>query len=388
MNLGPNVTHLKQGDRDVFLIGTAHISKKSVEEVRETIEAVQPDTVCVELCDTRYQAMNDVDRWRKLDIFQVIRQKKVLFLLSSLALSSYQRRMGEKLGVEPGAELKEAIRCCEAQSAELVLVDRDIQATLKRTWGNLSFWNKVKVLGGLFGGAFSDEELSEETLEQMKEKDQLSEMMNEFARVMPQVKTPLIDERDQYLISAINDAPGQRVVAVVGAGHVEGMLKHKDEKFDRAKLSEIPPPSRALSWIKWLIVALILGAFAIGVSRQSGESIEQMIWDWVLPNSIMAGLLALVAGAKPLSVLVATIASPITSLNPMLGAGMVVGLLEAWLRKPTVADAEALPRDVSTLGGVYRNAFSRVLLVAFLTNVGSSLGAYVALPLVLRTAFG
>ena len=388
MNLGPNVTHLKQGDRDVFLIGTAHISKKSVEEVRETIEAVQPDTVCVELCDTRYQAMNDVDRWRKLDIFQVIRQKKVLFLLSSLALSSYQRRMGEKLGVEPGAELKEAIRCCEAQSAELVLVDRDIQATLKRTWGNLSFWNKVKVLGGLFGGAFSDEELSEETLEQMKEKDQLSEMMNEFARVMPQVKTPLIDERDQYLISAINDAPGQRVVAVVGAGHVEGMLKHKDDKFDRAKLSEIPPPSRALSWIKWLIVALILGAFAIGVSRQSGESIEQMIWDWVLPNSIMAGLLALVAGAKPLSVLVATIASPITSLNPMLGAGMVVGLLEAWLRKPTVADAEALPRDVSTLGGVYRNAFSRVLLVAFLTNVGSSLGAYVALPLVLRTAFG
>ena len=388
MNLGPNVTHLKQGDRDVFLIGTAHISKKSVEEVRETIEAVQPDRVCVELCDTRYQAMNDVDRWRKLDIFQVIRQKKVLFLLSSLALSSYQRRMGEKLGVEPGAELKEAIRCCEAQSAELVLVDRDIRATLKRTWGNLSFWNKVKVLGGLFGGAFSDEELSEETLEQMKEKDQLSEMMNEFARVMPQVKTPLIDERDQYLISAINDAPGQRVVAVVGAGHVEGMLKHKDEKFDRAKLSEIPPPSRALSWIKWLIVALILGAFAIGVSRQSGESIEQMIWDWVLPNSIMAGLLALVAGAKPLSVLVATIASPITSLNPMLGAGMVVGLLEAWLRKPTVADAEALPRDVSTLGGVYRNAFSRVLLVAFLTNVGSSLGAYVALPLVLRTAFG
>ena len=177
-------------------------------------------------------------------------------------------------------------------------------------------------------------------------------------------------------------------VAVVGAGHVEGMLKHKDEKFDRAKLSEIPPPSRALSWIKWLIVALILGAFAIGVSRQSGESSEQMIWDWVLPNSIMAGLLALVAGAKPLSVLVATIASPITSLNPMLGAGMVVGLLEAWLRKPTVADAEALPRDVSTLGGVYRNAFSRVLLVAFLTNVGSSLGAYVALPLVLRTAFG
>ena len=114
--------------------------------------------------------------------------------------------------------------------------------------------------------------------------------------------------------------------------------------------SEIPPPSRALSWIKWLIVALILGAFAIGVSRQSGESIEQMIWDWVLPQFHHGRtFLALVAGAKPLSILVATIASPITSLNPMLGAGMVVGLLEAWLRKPTVADAEALPRDVSTL---------------------------------------
>jgi len=332
--------------------------------------------------------MSDADRWRKLDIFQVIREKKVLFLLSSLALSSYQRKMGEKLGVEPGAELKEAILASRRVGAELVLVDRDIQATLKRTWANLSFFNKIKVLGGLFGGAFSDEELSEEMLEQMKEKDQLTEMMKEFARVMPQVKTPLIDERDQFLISAINDAPGRKVVAVVGAGHVEGMLVHKDTSVNREELSEIPPPSRSLSWIKWLIVAVILGAFALGFARQSGENIEQMIWDWVIPNSVMAGLLALVAGAKPLSVLVATIASPITSLNPMLGAGMVVGFVEAWLRKPTVADAESLPLDVMSLSGVYKNPFSRVLLVAFLTNIGSSLGAYVAVPLVLRTAFG
>ena len=195
MELGPNVTHLQDGERNVYIVGTAHISKQSVEEVRQTIQEIQPDTVCVELCQGRYESMVDASRWKKLNIFQIIKQKKVLFLLSSLALSSYQRRMGEKFGVEPGAELREAIRMSDVVGAELVLVDRDIQATLKRTWANLSFWNRIKVLSGLFGGVFSDEELSEEELEKLKEKDHLSEMM---AVCSPHAssKDTLIDERD------------------------------------------------------------------------------------------------------------------------------------------------------------------------------------------------
>lgn len=383
MELGPNVTHLQDGERDVYIVGTAHISKQSVEEVRKTIEDLQPDTVCVELCQGRYESMVDSSRWKKLDIFQIIKQKKVLFLLSSLALSSYQRRMGEKFGVEPGAELREAIRMADVVGAKLELVDRDIQATLKRTWSNLSFWNRIKVLSGLFGGVFSDEELSEEELEKLKEKDHLSEMMSEFARLMPQVKTPLIDERDQFLMSAIDDAPGQKIVAVVGAGHVPGMVAGRGEPVDRTRLSEIPVGSSWTKWLKWIIPALVLGAFAFGYQKHAGQNLEEMFWAWVLPNSIMAGLLAAVGGAKFLSILTAIIASPITSLNPTIGAGMVVGLVEAWLRKPTVEDAERLSQDMLTLAGVYKNSFSRVLLVAALATIGSSLGAFVGAPLVI-----
>ncbi len=383
MELGPNVTHLADGHRDIYIVGTAHISKKSVVEVRETIESIRPDTVCVELCENRYQSMIDTARWKKLDIFQIIRQKKVLFLLSNLALSSYQRRMGEKFGVEPGAELRGAITMSDEIDAELVLVDRDIQATLKRTWANLSFWNKIKVMSGLFGGVFSDEEISEEELEKLKEKDHLSDMMAEFARLMPQVKEPLIDERDHFLMSAIDDAPGQRIVAVVGAGHVPGMIAHRGEPVDREKLSEIPSGKSWTSWLKWIIPALVIGAFAFGYQKHAGQNLEDMFWAWVLPNSIMAGLLAAIGGAKVLSILTAIIASPITSLNPTIGAGMVVGLVEAWLRKPTVEDAERLNQDMMSLSGIYKNAFSRVLLVAALATIGSSLGAFVGAPLVL-----
>jgi pheromone shutdown-related protein TraB len=383
MELGPNVTHLADGDRDIYIVGTAHISKKSVVEVRQTIEAIRPDSVCVELCENRYQSMIDTERWKKLDIFQVIKQKKVLFLLSNLALSSYQRRMGEKFGVEPGAELKEAIRMSGEVNAELVLVDRDIQATLKRTWANLSFWNKIKVMSGLVGGVFSDEDISEEELEKLKEKDHLTEMMAEFARLMPQVKVPLIDERDHFLMSAIDDAPGQRIVAVVGAGHVSGMIAHRGEVVDRDKLSEIPSGKSWTKWLKWIIPALVLGAFAFGYQKHAGQNLEDMFWAWVLPNSIMAGVLAAVGGAKILSILTAIIASPITSLNPTIGAGMVVGLVEAWLRKPTVADAQRLNQDMMSLSGIYKNAFSRVLLVAALATIGSSIGAFVGAPLVL-----
>ncbi len=383
MELGPNVTLLEQRDRRIYLIGTAHISERSIQEVRETIEMVHPDTVCIELCATRFQAIQDEGRLRKLNIFEVIRQKKVLFVLANLALSSYQRRLGEKLGVKPGAEQMEAVKAAEELGAELVLADRDIQATLKRTWRNLSFFNKLKVMGALTEASFSRQEISEEDLEKLKEKDALSEMMAEFARVMPQVKEPLIDERDRYLMSAIEEAPGECIVAVVGAGHVAGMLQHQGELCDREALSTIPPPGRLGRIIKWIIPAIILAAFYLGYQEHSETGLKELLLAWVLPNSIVAGVMSLIGGAKLLSALTAVIASPITSLNPTIGAGMVVGLVEAWLRKPTVGDAERLNEDMMSIRGIYSNRFSRVLLVAALATLGSALGAWIGTAYVL-----
>ena len=198
-----NVTLLEREGRKYYIIGTAHVSQDSVHEVCSIIDDVKPDTVCVELCETRYNALNDQDRWRNLDIFKVIKQGKTLMLLANLAVGAYQRRLGDELGVEPGAELIAGANKAKEIGAELCLVDRDIQTTLKRTWANLSFWQKLKLLNAIVGSLIFSDEIEKEDIEQLKEEDQLSDMMEEFAKVMPEVKEPLIDERDQFLMSKI-----------------------------------------------------------------------------------------------------------------------------------------------------------------------------------------
>jgi pheromone shutdown-related protein TraB len=307
----------------------------------------------------------------------VIREKKVLFLLTSLALTAYQRKMGDALGVKPGAELMAAVEAAEKAGSKLVLADRNIQATLKRTWANLSFWNKSRLFQTLVVAPFAVEELTEEKVEQLKDRDTISEMMEEFAKVMPGVKKPLIDERDQYLMSMIREAPGKTIVGVVGAGHVKGMIARLNDPVDRDALSQIPPPSRLTQSLKWVIPMVVLAAFSYGYFKHSGENLQYMLIAWIIPNSVCAGLLAAIAGAKLLTIATAFVASPITSLNPTIGAGMVAGLVEAWLRRPTVADCEAIGDDMLSLRGVYRNQFTRVLLVAVASTLGSAIGAWI-----------
>lgn len=378
-----NVTLLERDNRKWYLVGTAHVSQESVDEVNSVIETLEPDTVCVELCETRYTALQDADRWKKLDIFKVIKEGKTLMLLANLAIGAYQRRLGEELGVEPGAELMAGAQKANEVGAELKLVDRDIQITLKRTWANLGFFQKLKLLAGIFGSLFETEKISADEIEKLKEKSELSDMMDEFARAMPEVQKPLIDERDQFLMSSIEEAPGQTVVAIVGAGHVPGMQRYFGQAIDRESISVVPPPSKWLRGLKWVIPILILAAFSWGLSGNPDRTLQELLLAWLLPNSIVAALLTTIAGGKPLSVLAAFIGSPITSLNPLIGAGMVVGLLEAWLRKPTVQDCENINRDVQSLKGIYKNPFTRVLLVAVMANVGSSLGAWIGLSWVL-----
>ena len=374
----PEAQDPSEGERIFHIIGTAHVSQASVEEVTRVIEEVKPDTVCVELCQTRYETLTDPDRWKKLDIFQVIKQRKMLFLMASLALQSYQRRIGEQLGVKPGAEMLAAIDTAERTGSKIVMADRDIQATLKRTWANLGFFSKLKLIGGLTGSIFGDEDdIDEQEIEALKDREHISDMMSEFARVMPQVKEPLIDERDLFLMSSIEDAPGKTIVAVVGAGHVEGMVKNVGSTVDREALSIIPPPSTFWRVAKWLVPMIILSAFYYGYQKHEFDGLVAMLKAWILPNAIGAGLFVALARGRMLSVLTAIIASPITSLNPTIGAGMFVGLVEAWLRKPTVEDCENLGTEVSTFGGMMKNPFSHILIVSIAAGLGSSLGAYV-----------
>ena len=372
------VTVFEHDGKTYYLIGTAHVSDASVREVRQVIETVRPETVCVELCQARYNALTSQDAWKNLDIFKVIKEGKTLFLLANLAIGAYQRRLGEELGVKPGAELLAAAEKAQEVGARVELVDRDIHVTLKRTWANLGFFTKAKLLGAIIEGLFSHEQVSADDIEKLKEQGNLSDMMSDFAREVPDVKKPLIDERDQYLMSGIEQAEGKTVVAVVGAAHVPGMKANLGKPVDRAKLDKLPPPSRILTALEWLLPIAILLAFVYGYWKDS-RPLDEMILRWALPISALSAIFTVIAGGKVLSVITAFLVSPLTALNPLIVAGMVVGLLEAWLRKPTVEDCENINRDVQSLRGVYRNPVTRVLLVAFMSTMGAGIGGWIGI---------
>ncbi|MGC4020343.1 MAG: TraB family protein [Muricomes sp.] len=267
------MTHVVYEGKDIYLIGTAHVSKKSVEEVERVIEELRPDSVCVELDAQRLRMLEDENSWKKLDIFAVIRQKRVLFLLSTLALSAFQKKMGERDGVRPGSELYAGVLAARRLGAELVLADRDVQATLKRTWANLSFWNKVQITSLLVEAPFRAEEISGEFIESLKDQDTIGEMMKVFADEFPRLKKPFIDERDSFLISAIREAKGKKIVGVVGAAHVAGMKARLHEKVDREELAKLPPPSAVGKIVAWAIPALIVLGFVYGYQKAGASGL-------------------------------------------------------------------------------------------------------------------
>ncbi|HVV82277.1 MAG TPA: TraB/GumN family protein [Kofleriaceae bacterium] len=398
----------------IHLIGTAHVSARSVEEVREVIHRVKPDVVCVELCKGRYDALTRDGAFRDLDVFKVVREGKGLYLLAHLALGSYQRRMGQKLGVKPGAELLAAIEAAREVGAKVELVDRDINVTLKRTWANLGLWKRSQLMTSLLvgfeepapakpakpgkgkrgkGQAADDaeaaplpaaagkpaEELSADDIEQLKEPKALSEMLAELARALPEIKQPLIDERDAFLMSGIEEAArgAREVVAVVGAAHVPGMRGQFGQPVDRAALAKLPPPSKFWTAVKWLIPILLVAGLVWGAFHSEKVSAKDVVMALVLPTSIGAGALTLLGGGTFLSVLSAVLIAPIAAIHPLLGTGMVVGVVEAWRRKPTVQDCERLPDDIASWRGFFRNPVLRILLVAVLSGLGTMIGMWV-----------
>jgi pheromone shutdown-related protein TraB len=375
--LPERVAHVRVDDKDVYLVGTAHLSKDSVEDVRTTVEQVRPDAICVELCKARHQAMTQADNWRKMDIFKVLRQKKAVFLLAQLIMSSFYRRLGEKLGVQPGAEMIEGIRQAQATGARLVLADRDIEITLKRVWGYLSLWSKLKLAMQLLTGIVTrDEEIDSAMIEQLKKQDQLEAVMAEFAQKFPAIKKRLIDERDTYLAEKIRTTEGKTVVAVVGAGHVDGIRAQIHHEHSLDELTQLPRKALWPVFLKWGVPVIILGLIAYSFTRGSTTGIGN-IYIWVLVNGTLSAAGAALAMAHPLTILSAFVAAPLTSLNPLLAAGWVAGIVQALVKKPKVSDLEDLPDAISTWKGFWTNPVTRILLVVALANLGSVFGTWI-----------
>ncbi|MCM3575765.1 TraB/GumN family protein [Mesobacillus subterraneus] len=371
-----NITRIEMNGKEYILIGTAHVSKHSAEQVKEVIEAERPDSVCVELDEQRYQTITEGSKWQEMDIIQVIKEKRASLLLMNLAISSFQNRMAKELGIKAGQEMIQGIESAKEVGAKLVLADRNIQITFSRIWGNLGLKGKAILLSQIITSIFSRDSISEEELEKLKEQDTINAMLNEFTETFPRLKKPLIDERDQYLAQKIKEAPGEKIVAVLGAAHVPGIKEEIKKDHDLNKLRAIPPKSNWPKVIGWSIPILILAIIVYTFLANPTAGFAQTV-SWILWNGSLSALGAAIAMGHPLTILTAFIAAPITSLNPLLAAGWFAGLAQAYIRRPNVKDFETLSEDVFSLKGFWRNKVSRILLIVVLANLGSSLGTFI-----------
>lgn len=376
----PEDVHLIQyQNRTILLVGTAHISQESVDLVREVIRQEQPDGVCIELDEKRYQALTEKRRWQALDLKQIIKDKQLSTLMVNLLMASYQKKLGEQLGVKPGAELLAAAQSAKEHNIPIALCDRDVRITLRRAWKSTSLFKKGYLLTTLFASLFDETEISEEKLAELKQKDVLSELMGEMGEILPNVKKVLIDERDIYLSEKIKATTGKRLVAVVGAGHVAGIQKQfaVDNSGMLAEIMTIPPIAKGWKIAGWSFPILIIGSIiAIGLQKGEADAGASLLY-WILAHSIPSAIGGMIALAHPLTILGALVAAPITSLTPVIGAGYVAAFIQVMMAPPLVKEFETVGDDMGTVSGWWKNKLLRVFVVFILTGLGSSVGTYI-----------
>lgn len=374
------------GETRITLLGTAHISQASADTVAEFLRSGDYDAVAVELCPSRHNALVNPDALAKMDLFQIIREKKASMVAANLALGAYQQRMAEQLGIEPGAEMRTALRVAREQQIPVMLIDREISTTLKRIYRNVSWWKRLNLITGLLASLLTRHKVTEEEIEKLKEGDMLESVFSQFAERAQELYVPLIDERDRYMAARLQQEAethqGNHILAVIGAGHLRGMTDYLAEPTANPsqlieQLDVTPKPGNLLKIIPWIIVLLILIGFSIGFSRNTALGWELVI-DWVVINGSLAALGAALAGAHPITIIGAFIAAPLTSLNPTIGAGMVTAAIEVYMRRPMVADFSQLRSATASMRGWWRNRVSRTLLVFLFSTMGSAIGTYLA----------
>jgi len=376
----PSDVHtLTHEEKTILLIGTAHISQESVELVEKVISQEKPDCVCIELDEKRYAALTQKKKWQSLDLKQIIKDKQLSTLMINLLMASYQKKLGGQLGVKPGAELLAAANTATTNDIPLALCDRDVRVTLRRAWKSTSFFKKGYLLTTLFASLFDSTEISEEKLAEMKQKDVLSDLMDEMGTALPDVKKVLIDERDIYLSEKIKAAEGKRLVAVVGAGHVAGIKNvfGNDCSADLERITTIPPVSKIWKTLGWSIPILIIGSIvAIGMQKGMADAGANLIY-WILANGIPSAIGGILAFANPLTIIGVFAAAPVTSLTPVIGAGYVAAFIQVMRTPPVVKEFETVGDDMGTVKGWWKNKLLRVFLVFLFTGFGSSIGTYV-----------
>jgi pheromone shutdown-related protein TraB len=383
---GPRRT-VHYGKTQITLLGTAHVSAASADEVRHALETGEYDACAVELCSPRHQRIMGTQVAADLDLFQVVREGKAGMVAANLALGAYQQRLADQFGIEPGAEMRAACQISEAAGYPVLLIDRDVGITLRRVYRSIPWWQRMMLIPGLFASLISSEKVTEAEIERLKEGDILENTFAEFATRSPALYHSLIDERDRFMAARIIEEAEEHgykhILVVIGAGHLEGIAGYLeanelgDPKTVQAEL-EVVPTNRSLTrFIPWVVSAVIIAGFAIGFSRSSELGWELLV-TWVVYNGGMAAVGAAIAFAHPLTILGSFLAAPLTSLNPTIGVGVVAAGIELYFRRPLVSDFARLRLDVAKLSGWWNNRVTRILLVFMLSSIGSAIATYVA----------
>jgi pheromone shutdown-related protein TraB len=379
-----NVHRLTLDSREIILIGTAHISRESADLVDRVITEEKPDVVCVELCKARFEAIQQKDKWQEMDIVKVIRENRTALLLSQLLMMSLQKKIAERFNINPGEDMLRAISRAEESGAEVVLADREIRVTLLRTWRMMGLWSKMKFLSDMILSLFIGENITEENIEELKQHDVLDLALKSIGEKLPELKTTLIDERDQFLACSIRNSQGRKIVAVVGAGHIPGIIENIGKEIDIDEINTIPPRSFWARFFGWGFSAAILSLFVAGFFYSGGRTSIHMMLSWSVITAICATIGAMMLLAHPFAILASALSAPIATLHPLIATGWVAGLTEATFRKPQVRDFLDLKDDITTVKGFFRNRITRILILVVVVNLTTSIGTFVAIPVMMK----
>ena len=387
--LGQPIERVQRDGVEYVVLGTAHVSRSSVEAVQTLLASETFNAIAVELCDSRAQGMRDPEAFKQMDLFRVIREGKAGMVAASLVLSTFQKRLADQYGIQPGAEMKAAMDGAAQLDVPLWLVDREVGTTLKRAWHSVGFWQRFGLLGGMLASVFERETIDEKEIEKLKQGDMLESAFSEFASESAPLYRALIAERDAYMAARLREEAGRSVTAnpckvlvVIGAGHLKGLCEHlriqqADPGATVAELAKTPPKAQ---WPKWLAVGLVLLVFAaIGYAFHRNTALgAKALRDWVLFTGGFSALGALIARAHPLSVFAAFVAGPVKPFRPGIPSGGISAMAEAWVRRPRVADFESLRDDIVHWSGWWTNRVARTLLNFFLVCLGTIVGEYTA----------
>ncbi|MDO8627745.1 MAG: TraB/GumN family protein [Candidatus Diapherotrites archaeon] len=378
------IERIKIGEKEIILVGTAHISEESVSLVKKTIEEENPDVVGIELDAQRFEQLKSEKKWQETNISEVVKTGKAYLFLINLLLSNMQRQFGLKVGVKPGSEMLEAANIAQEKKIPIALLDRDVRITMKRAFSLMGFWEKLKLLGTIFTGFFSEqEELTKEKVESLKNEDVMTKLIQELSSTAPTLKRVLVDERDAFIADNILKIPGKKIVAVVGAGHLKGMKKNlKNPPANILEFSQIPEKKSMLKYVAYLIPIIFVVVLFFAFQSTGIDGILKISVIWILVTGISSALGVVLARGHIFSVLTAFVAAPITTLHPALASGWFAAAVEAKMNMPKVKDFDNL-NELNSIGDFYKNKVTKILLVATFSNIGSTIGLLVALPIVL-----